>query len=256
LCFNKRPAVVYSTQVLLFMNLRYIASLGAISFALLQTCVAQNFVNLDFERATIAPTLPGHYGPLVADPALAFPGWTMGPGGVTYPNYTLYNNLTLGSVAEVLIGPDFPNAIGYTPLQGNYSALLQFGPSVYGTPSLSQTGRVPAYARSITFLVSGAHNDARVTLGGVNIPLINLDGGRVAGDISAFAGQVEPLTFSTTSYHGNWLYFDDIVFSPTVVPEPSQLWIVVSAVIGFTILRARRPNHDCSIALFPFGPAP
>jgi hypothetical protein len=180
------------------------------------------FQNLDFEQATIEPTAPGQYGSLVTDPAMAFPGWTVGSG------YTLYNNLTLGSVAVVLIGPDYPNALNKTPLEGSYSALIQFGPSpTMGTPSLSQTGLVPANAKSINFLVDSFNNDARVTIGGVDIPLVVIGGGRMAGDVSAFAGQVEQLTFSTTSYNGHWLYFDDVVFSTQIVPEPTTLSLFV-----------------------------
>jgi hypothetical protein len=208
-------------------------------FALTRTAFGQGFVNLDFEQATIAPTPVGQFGAAPADPALVFPGWTMGPSGTSNPNFTLYNNLTLGSVAQVLIGPNYPNAIGYTPLQGSYSALLQFGPSsTLGTPALIQTGLVPADARSITFLVSATHNDARVTLDGVNIPLIAIGGGRMAGDVSAFTGQQAQLELSTTSYNGSWLYFDDVVFSPDVVPEPSVLNLAVLGVV--TVLLARR----------------
>lgn len=193
-------------------------------FAAGQAALGQGFVNLDFEQARIAPTPVGQYGDLFADPALAFPGWTMGPSGTAFRNYTLYNNLTIGSVAQVLVGPNYPNAIGYLPLQGSYSALLQFGPTPsYGTPALFQTGIVPSNARSITFLVSATHNDARITLDGVDIPLIAIGGSRRAGDVTAFAGRQVQLMFSTTSYNGNWLYFDDVVFSPVAVPEPSAL---------------------------------
>lgn len=213
-------------------------------FALTQTTFGQGFVNLDFEEATIAPTPVGGFGAAPSDPALVFPGWTMGPSGTSNPNFTLYNNLTLGSVAQVLIGPNYPNAIRYTPLQGSYSALLQFGPSAtLGTPALIQRGLVPANARSITFLVSATLNDARVTLDGVNIPLFSIAGGRMAGDISAFAGQQAQLEFSATSYNGPWFYFDDIVFSPNVVPEPSALNLAVLAVVTISLARARRPYH-------------
>src|SRR5439155_10085216 len=169
---------------------------GAFAWAL-QRVIAANFQNLNLEQATIPPTPVGQFGPLNADPALAFPGWTMGPSGIANPNYTLYNNLTIGSVAEVLIGPNYPNGIGYAPLEGSYSALLQFGPSVtLGTPALIQTGLVPADARSITFLISQTYNDARVTLDGVVIPLVPISGGRVAGDVTAFAGREAQLMFS------------------------------------------------------------
>jgi hypothetical protein len=201
------------------------------------------FQNLDFEEATIAPTPVGQYGPLNADPALAFPGWTMGPNGTLNPNYTLYNNLTLGSVAQVLVGPDYPNAIHCDSLQGSYSALLQFGPSPeLGTPALIQTGLVPSDARSINFLVSATHNDARVTLDGVNIPLVSIGGGRLAGDVTAFAGHQAQLMFSTTSYGGSWLYFDDVQFSSQVIPEPRvvALSALGALLMGWRALGRRR----------------
>jgi len=154
--------------------------------------------------------------------------------------------LGLGSVAQVLIGPNYPNAIGYTPLHGSYSALLQFGPSsTLGTPALIQTGLLPADARSITFSVSAAHNYARVTLDGVDIPLIAIGGGRLACDVTAFAGQQVQLEFSTTSYNGSWLYFDDIVFSPVAVPEPRILNLAVLGVVAVLLIGARRPKNRC-----------
>lgn len=205
--------------------------------------VAQGFINLDFERATIPPTPAGQFGPLRADPALAFPGWTMGPNGTSAANITSYNNLTLGSVAQVLIGPNQPNAIHYTPLQGSYSALLQFGPSEQaGTPALSQIGVVPADARSINFLASTDHDDARVTLNGLDIPLTRIGGGRLAGDVSAFAGRQVELTFSTKSYGGKWLYFDDVVFSPVTVPEPSVGSLAAAGAVFWLWNRAKRSN--------------
>ena len=191
--------------------------------------IAAEFQNLDFEQAMVPPTPDGAFGGPV-DPALAFPGWTMGTDGTAIHNVTIYNTLTLGSVAQVLVGPNFPNGIGYTALEGSYSALLQFGPSpVFGTPALSQTGLVPADARFITFLAPTIHNDARVTLDGIVILLFPLGDGRLAADVSAFAGREANLMFSTTSYNGNWLYFDDIRFSP--VPEPSTTVLLVIGVV-------------------------
>src|SRR5205085_1505643 len=137
------------------MKAKRAVGVGLIWFALVGNGKGQGFVNLDFEQATIAPTEIGQFGPPFADPAMAFPGWTMGSNGQSFKNYTLYNNLTLGSVAQVLVGPKLPNADGLTPLQGSYSALLQFGPDPnFGTPALIQTGLVPANTRSINFLVS------------------------------------------------------------------------------------------------------
>jgi hypothetical protein len=72
-------------------------------------------------------------------------------------------------------------------------------------------------------LVGNGESDAVVTLNGVNIPLVQISGGRLAGNISAFAGTTALLTFSTTTGVANaadFLYFDDIRFS---IPEPSVL---------------------------------
>jgi hypothetical protein len=217
-------------------------------FAAGRAASGQGFVNLDFEQATIAPTPVGQFGPLFADPARAFPGWTMGSSG-----FTLYNNLTLGSAAQVLIGPSYPNAIGYTPLQGSYSALLQFGPSPgLGNPALIQTGLIPADARSITFLASATQNDARVILDGVDIPLIAIGGGRLAGDVTAFAGRQAQLMFSTKSYNGPWLYFDDVIFSPMAVPEPSTLGLAVLGVVA--VLLVRGTHLGCALSRLHYAP--
>ncbi len=227
-------------------------------FTLVGTAIGQGFINLDFEQAAIAPTPVGQFGEASADPALAFPGWTMGPSGaLNSNNFTLYNNLTLGSVAQVLVGPNYPDAIGYAPLQGSYSALLQFGPSpTLGTPALIQTGVVTANTRSITFLVSATQNDARVTLDGMDIPLIAIGGGRLAGDVTAFAGGQAELMFSTTSYNGTWLYFDDVVFSPTAVPEPSILGLISLGVVALPLPQNEAVNRQQAAARLGSPPSP
>src|SRR6266542_1089163 len=115
---------------------------------------ASLFRNLNFEEATIAPTPAGSGDPLPADPALAFPGWA-----VASAQFTLHNNFTLGTPAQVLIGPNFPTRGALAPLQGSYSALLQYGPGPFSSSAfLSQTGLVPGDAHFITFLVSPRYN--------------------------------------------------------------------------------------------------
>ena len=180
---------------------------------------AQGFVNLDFEDATVTATPVNGYGGSV-DPASAFPGWTVGGSGT----YVLYNNLTLGSPAVILMGPNSPNGAGFTPLDGSYSAYIYYlNGSGYQQPTLSQTGLVPADAQSISFLVGSRGSDAAVAMNGINIPLVPVSGGRLAGNISAFAGTVATLTFSAALNRtgDNGMYFDDIQFSPSSVPEPS-----------------------------------
>src|SRR5712692_11752223 len=95
-------------------------SFMAVTFIILcQNAQGQGFRNLDFERATIPPTPVGG-ATFPADPALAFPGWTVGGSGTV----VAYNGLSLGAPAVSLIGPNFPNGAGFTPLQGAYSVLL------------------------------------------------------------------------------------------------------------------------------------
>lgn len=199
------------------------------------------FQNLDFEQAAgnVAPTPVGGWGDFVS-PALAFPGWTIGTNADgSYPTAAFYNDLSLGASAVCLMGPNFPNAAGYSSLQGSYSVLLQFfgaAPAV-DPPRLSQTGLVPADARSINFLVLPGQSDITVSLGGVNIPLVPISGGRLAGDVTAFAGSTVQLTFSTTTSNpaaeGSWAYFDDIRFSSSPAPEPSTIGLLTMALVLF-----------------------
>ena len=205
----------------------------------------REFQNLDFEQAMVPPTAAGLAGGPV-DPALAFPGWTMGLDGTQAYNFTGYNTLTLGSVAQVLVGPSYPNRLGLMPLEGSYSALLQFGLSQEaGIPALIQTGVIPADVRSITFLAPTIGNDARVTVDGVTISLMAI-GDRLTGDVSAFANREVELMFSTNSYNGNWLYFDDVTFSPAPAPEPDATWLVACGVFVLQFAGARRSHRTQS----------
>jgi hypothetical protein len=192
------------------------------------------FQNLNFEQAAayVTPTPVGSWGGFI-DPGLAFPGWTTGNA------VAFYNDLSLGAPAVCLMGPNFPSAAGYSSLQGSYSVLLQyFGTTPGGAPLLSQTGLVPADARSINFLARPDKRDVTVSLAGVNIPLVAISGGRLAGDVTAFAGTNAQLTFSTivpsNAGAGAWAYFDDIRFSSSPTPEPTFLAILV---VGLLILR-------------------
>jgi hypothetical protein len=219
-----------------FVTMKFISTIFPVVALLVgnQLGFAQGFVNLDFEAATIAPIPGGSIYP--ADPAQCFPGWTIGYGVV------MYNDLSLGAPATVLMGPDFPNAVNYVPLQGSYSVLLQFfyldGNWSGYMPSLSQTGLVPANAQSVSLLVSSGTppGAAVVTMNGVNIPLISVAGGRLAGDISAYAGSVAQLKISTPN-SDDWLYFDDVQFSTSSIPEPSKLALTA---LGALLLGFRR----------------
>jgi hypothetical protein len=144
-----------------------------------------------------------------------------------------------------LIGPNFPNATGRTSLQGSYSVYLYYwAPYSFTSPILNQTGLVPSDAKSINLLVDPGSPAPRVTLGGVDIPLAPVSGGRVAGDISAFAGQTELLTISISGNAGgdHGSYFDDIQFSSTTIPEPDIFGLSALGVLllGWRVLERRR----------------
>lgn len=187
----------------------------------------QGFINLDFEQATIPPTPAGGWV-YPADPTQCFPGWSVGGSGTV----VMYNDLSLGAPATILMGPTFPNLPNYSPLQGSYSVLLYYF-SAFGVPSLSQTAMIPADARSINFLVAPSQRNAVVTLNGVAISLVPIAGGRLAGDVTGFAGTVAQLTFSTPnvpSFPGQWFYFDDVQFSSSPIPEPTSCSLFMVAV--------------------------
>ncbi len=179
------------------------------------------FQNLDFEQATVSPTPVGAIGSFV-ESTVAFPGWSVSPTGTVLSAYTLYNSITLGSPAQVLIGPSFPNALHLTPLHGSYSVMLIRGVvSSQDFPSLKQTGMVPTTANSINFLLGqGQSANVLVTLNGVVIPLFPITGGRLAGDVASFAGQEAELKFTLqTQTLGTGGYcFDDVVFSSEQIP--------------------------------------
>jgi hypothetical protein len=206
--------------------------LFTLSFLLARQTAAQGtFQNLNFEMAAghVPRTPTNSYGDFI-DPALAFPAWTIGG------NYTVvgYNTLSLGASAVILMGPNFPNAPGYTSLQGSYSALLQYFdyPSIEPA-TLSQTGLVPSNAQSINFLTGGLNG--QVTLGGIPIALNSIGGGRLAGDVSSFAGITATLTFS------GYIYIDDIQFSSSPIPEPSGYCLIV---VGILFLRWRNSSRS------------
>ncbi len=230
------------------MKTQHLYLIAATLLVLGEAACAQGFINLDFEEATIAPTPVGGWT-FPADPAQCFPGWT-----VRYGDAVMYNEYSIGAPAVCLMGPEFPNLFHYAPLEGSYSVLLMdYG----GGPTLSQAGLIPSWARSINFLVDPGQSDAVVTLNGVNIPLAPIAGGRLAGDVSAFGGQVAQLTFSaigTFRDRGNWFYFDDIQFSLSSVPEPSARGLFSICILSLWLARrldgSRQRRDGASV---PYG---
>jgi len=208
-------------------------SLGLIAFS--RNASGQNFVNLNFEQAQIVYDPSNYTGVFVRD---AIPGWTVA-NNFQGTNDIAYNELSLGAPGVSLCGPGSKGGTSPTPapLDGNFSIDLYGGVPGETYPqlgvSLSQTALVPASADSIRFIAegtSGAGNGPLlVSLDGQNIPCsaISTEPNYTlyGGDISAFAGQIETLTFNAPIGVNNYWELDDIQFSSLAVPEPDVLSI-------------------------------
>jgi hypothetical protein len=200
------------------------------------------FQNLDFEQANIVP-ITGSLSPYAITVANALPGWTV-DYGVTQQTQIYYNAPSLGDTAVTLYANGYQYALGGSPpiIDGNFSLLLQYG-SINGilTPaSISQTGQIPSGTESLLFDVRAG--EPEVSIGNDNLTLFPVGSGQgvsvgytiYAANVSAWAGQTEPLTFSSTL--GNIL-IDDISFSPGAVPEPSPLVLTGIGGILFALYR-------------------
>jgi len=199
-----------------------------------------SFQDLDFEEANIVIIGGGSpYNPFAISAADALPGWTVDYGTVQQ-SAILYNDPNLGTTAVTLLG----NGYG-PPIDGNYSVLLQGG--VIGnaptSASISQTGLIPPTAESLVFKVAatyGGFGSLVFYVGTQSVPLTAVGTGAdytlYGGDISALAGQTEQITISAPGQSGNW-EIDDITFSPTAVPEPNTLALILMSGLA---LAARR----------------
>jgi hypothetical protein len=209
------------------MKLRCIVYLSVALFWVVRNISGQSFVNLDFEDATIVTDPSGFLYPhsVYADDAI--PGWT-GYLGTNEVTDLLYNDLTLGQASIDIVDTSYNGVI-----EGQYTVVLQWGdaptpgPTQTVSPSISQTGLVPADAKSLQFMAYNARSFS-VSLGGQDLTLLPLASGSnytlFGADTSSFAGKIEPLTI--TAFGPSLTvpqYFDSFVFSSSPIPEPSVL---------------------------------
>lgn len=207
---------------------------------------AQGFVNLNFESAN-----PSGHPPNSSDVPVtsAFPGWTVSyatPGvGTNTATTVWYDGLSLGG-AFVSVN-DTNTGAGFVPLQGRYSAYLFGGLSSGGNPTystLSQTGVVPNGTLSLLMDVN-AWNGFSVSLNGQTISMVALQTFSsytlYGADISAFGGQSVQLSITAPpTSTPNGVLLDDIVFSPSSVPEPSALALSALGGVLFTWRRWKK----------------
>jgi hypothetical protein len=216
------------------------------------------FQNLDFESSPLLP--PGDYSYPFTIYANALPGWTVHVGD-TIQNDAWGNEYMLDAPGVALM--TWPG----NPLDGQKSVYLQ---STFSAPtyvpgahainvSIAQVGLVPAGSRWLRFTSLNQWYDSfpippgpfDVKLGGTSLSLFPLfsNAGYVvyAADVSPWAGLTSELSigvlasaaWGNPSFPEGWAFVDSIIFSRTLIPEPS-----VAALIGigsFALLLLRRP---------------
>lgn len=200
------------------------------------------FINLNFESAKIILDSSSPYYPYAANASAALPGWTV--VGLISPNDIFYNDVSLGATSVSLQGTNgiFPS------LDGAFSVNLYGGvPSSPTGASISQTAIVPLNTVSLCFIAQGvgsAGGPLLVSLGGQNIPFSAISTGpnytTYGGDVSAFAGQVEQLTFAAPQGVNNYWTIDDIQFSTSPVPEPGTCALILCGAAAFGMNRWRK----------------
>ena len=189
-------------------------------------CLAQGFLNLDFESAHLNGYAQGY-----VPSSVSIPGWTVySDSGSGYQ--ILYNSIALDDPMVTIQGK---NSTDLTPLQGNYSVYIQGGsPYGYGTIiGILQTGQIPISAKSLTFW--GQVGNVQLSFSGQALSynaIGNIGNYSIFGaDISVFAGQTGELRFNVT--HPGGATLDNIQFSNLPVPEPGSLaLLVVGGLIG------------------------
>ncbi|HUD82338.1 MAG TPA: hypothetical protein VMQ67_02495, partial [Candidatus Saccharimonadales bacterium] len=172
--------------------------------------------------------------PYAVTVANALPDWMVEYGNVQQTQMT-YNEVSLGGTVATLIADGYPTLTGLTALDGNFSVLLYGGPMPI---SISQTEQIPLGTRSLLFEWGGSDLvQPQVSIGGDSLTLFPVRSGVYGANISAWAGQVEQLSFTVPAGYGPY-EFDDISFSASAVPEPNPL--VLTGLGGVLIALYRR----------------
>jgi hypothetical protein len=197
----------------------------------------QGFLNLNFESTYNLPGNPGQYGTLVSV-VNALPDWTV------------YNGDSV--LSEVYYGS---NTLDYEfggELEGGSLALSgDFSIGLYLNSSISQTAEIPVAAESLEIEAGGPGgegsldgSDLTVTLDGKALSFSALSEGPnytvYGANIPAnMEGQIESLIFSCQGAGSGNILLDNMEFSPTSVPEPSECALAGLGVMVFGFFRFR-----------------
>ena len=232
-------------------NSKLVIRLTAV-FVAVSVCAQGTFQNLDFE-SPLGP-LNGTGSPLTVPFTNALTGW-VGYLGTNQATRVRIDGVNLDNATHAILRSNFLNV----PLiEGGYTAILQAGrdpnefpiPTTLVSVALAQTGLVPVDSLSLRFLAYTAGTPFTLTLGGVNIPVVDLatfpSYHLYGGDISAFAGSIAELRFTAfpDNYpHSTVFALDSIQFSNQPIPEPSVfgLFVLGALLVGWRWRRKRTP---------------
>jgi hypothetical protein len=216
----------------------------------IQAGVAQGFVNLDFESANIPSGTAINSSISVTD---ALPGWTASfsspTTGIIIDSMVNYDSFSEGGPI-ISVNDTNLDLSGFGPTSGKYSVYLfsgNQGNTLY-TASISQTGLVPGGTESLQFQVGIGTSPFTVSLGGETINVVPLQTFSAytlyGGDVSSFADEGEPLTFTETfptmGSPPGMLSLDNIIFSASPVPEPGTGGLILCGAVLFGLKRWRK----------------
>jgi hypothetical protein len=229
----------------------------------------QTFFNLDFEQARLPDPPPD---PLrFLDWNDAAPGWSHSDGDST--EYVYYLDGHLGfSQWYALLDNHSPHGFGTSPFgaaSGRYALRMRNGTFHEHEPHggftssfLSQTGTVPAGARTVSLLAS----DFRFGLSFDGTPIVMRPvslgfeqdlwtySGEGTGDIAAFAGSVVTLEIHNNLGGYETLAVDEIRFLP--IPEPATATMMGIGMLAVLLAAARlRHRVRADASRFPSGSA-
>jgi hypothetical protein len=200
------------------------------------------FLNLNFNLAFvpggIVATTNGNI--ITTDPAKALPGWTVDYSGGPQTQMWFDTTSTGATVVDLID----KNDQFFQPFEGKYAVVLQ-GIVPGSTASISQTGLIPAGTQSLFFEGAdfGLAGPLTLTVGTQNVPYFPVGSGPnytiYGADVSQWAGESEPLTFTAVGgAYSNW-ELDNLSFSTTAVPEPDAAVLIGIGGMVFTFGRAR-----------------